>query len=106
MTRVKLGAVRLSPGKVKQSKFQQARKVLPTGSRSRGHRYRPGTVALQEIRRYQKGADLLIRRAPFQRLVREILQEIQKPGGDFRIQPQALEALQESAEAFLVGSQI
>jgi histone H3 len=34
------------------------------------HRYRPGTVALREIRRYQKGTDLLIRKLPFQRLVR------------------------------------
>ena len=39
------------------------------------HRYRPGTVALREIRRYQKSTDLLIRRLPFQRLVREIAQE-------------------------------
>lgn len=40
------------------------------------HRYRPGTVALREIRRYQKSTDLLIRKLPFQRLVREIAQGI------------------------------
>ena len=39
------------------------------------HRYRPGTVALREIRRYQKSTDLLIRKLPFQRLVREIAQD-------------------------------
>ena len=38
------------------------------------HRYRPGTVALREIRRYQKSTELLIRKLPFQRLVREIAQ--------------------------------
>jgi hypothetical protein len=31
------------------------------------HRYRPGTVALREIRRYQKSTELLIRKLPFQR---------------------------------------
>jgi histone H3/H4 len=39
------------------------------------HRYRPGTVALREIRRYQKSTDLLLRKLPFQRLVREIAQD-------------------------------
>jgi histone H3 len=39
------------------------------------HRFRPGTVALREIRRYQKSTELLIRKLPFQRLVREIAQD-------------------------------
>ena len=39
------------------------------------HRYRPGTVALREIRKYQKSTELLIRKLPFQRLVREIAQD-------------------------------
>ena len=64
------------------------------------HRYRPGTVALREIRRYQKSVDLLIRKAPFQRLVREIAREF-KP--DLRFQTNAVLALQEAAEAYLVG---
>merc|ERR1712098_313835 len=42
---------------------------------SKPHRYRPGTVALREIRRYQKSTELLIRKLPFQRLVREIAQD-------------------------------
>ena len=62
-------------------------------------RYRPGTIALREIRRYQKGSELLISRLPFQRLIREIAQKIH-PG--LRFQISTLEALQECAEAYLV----
>mgnify|MGYP002138983732 CR=1 FL=1 len=61
-------------------------------------KFRPGTVALREIRRYQKTTELLIRRLPFQRLVREIAQEFKD---DIRFQGEALQALQESAEAYL-----
>jgi len=64
------------------------------------HRYRPGTVALREIRRYQKSTDLLIRKLPFQRLVREIAQDFKS---DLRFQGSAVLALQEAAEAYLVG---
>ena len=63
------------------------------------HRYHPGTVALREIRKYQKSTDLLIRKLPFQRLVWEILQGI-KP--DFRVTPVMVMALQEATEAYLV----
>jgi histone H3/H4 len=63
-----------------------------------------GTVALREIRRYQKSTDLLIRKLPFQRLVREIAQGI-KPSwnGDYRFQSTAIGALQEAAESYLVS---
>jgi histone H3 len=64
------------------------------------HRYRPGTVALREIRRYQKSTDLLIRKLPFQRLVREIAQDFKS---DLRFQSSAILALQEASEAYLVG---
>ena len=64
------------------------------------HRYRPGIVALREIRRYQKSTDLLIRKLPFQRLVREIVTEMKKY---VRFQSSALLALQEAAEAYLIG---
>ena len=71
------------------------------------HRYRPGTVALKEIRRYQKSTDLLIRKLPFQRLVREIASDsevILSPlCGKVRFQSAAVMALQEAAEAYLVG---
>ena len=64
------------------------------------HRYRPGTVALREIRRYQKSTELLIRKMPFQRLVREISQDFKT---DLRFQSSAIMALQEASEAYLVG---
>jgi len=63
-------------------------------------RTRPGTVALREIRRYQKTTALQLRKLPFQRLVREIAQDIMK---DLRFQGSAVLALQEAAEAYLVG---
>ena len=64
------------------------------------NRYRPGTVALREIRKYQKSTELLIRKLPFQRLVREIAQDFKT---DLRFQSSAVLALQEAAEAYLVG---
>ena len=66
----------------------------------RVHRFRPGTVALREIRKFQKSTDLLIRKLPFQRLVREIAQEYKS---DLRFQSNAVLALQEAAEAYMVG---
>ena len=72
-------------------------------ARRRPHRYRPGTVALREIRRYQKTTDLLIRKLPFQRLVREIAQDMKIFKKDTaRWCGAALLALHESAEAYLV----
>lgn len=59
-----------------------------------------GTVALREIRRYQKNTDLLIRKLPFQRLVREIAQDYKN---DVRFQGTAICAIQEAAEAYLVS---
>ena len=64
------------------------------------HRYRPGTVALREIRKFQKSTDLLIRKLPFQKVVREIAGEFKS---DLRFQSQAVLALQETSEAYLVG---
>jgi histone H3 len=66
------------------------------------HRYRPGTVALREIRRYQKTTDLLIRKLPFQRLVREIYED-KSTYKDCRWQGVAILATQEAAEAYHVG---
>lgn len=70
------------------------------GGVKKPHRYRPGTKALREIRRYQKSTKLLLRKAPFSRLVREISQEFKN---DLRWQSVATLALQEAAEAYLVG---
>ena len=70
------------------------------GGMKKPRRWRPGTVALREIRKYQKNTDLLMRKAPFQRLVREIACDIKS---DLRMQSTALLALQEAAEAYMVG---
>ncbi|KII95099.1 hypothetical protein PLICRDRAFT_98259, partial [Plicaturopsis crispa FD-325 SS-3] len=72
------------------------------------HRFRPGTVALREIRKYQKSTDLLLRRLPFSRVVREIAMDMQTDmveygeGSGLRWQSSAILALQEATEAFLV----
>ncbi len=63
-------------------------------------RYRPGTVALREIKKIQKGTNLLLRKLPFQRLVREIVQE---QGHDLKFQSVAMEVLQEATEAHMIG---
>ncbi|KAE8662530.1 histone H3.2 [Hibiscus syriacus] len=60
----------------KQLATKAARKLAPTtGGVKKPHRFRPGTVALREIRKYQKSTELLIQKLPFQRLVREIAQD-------------------------------
>ena len=74
--------------------------VQGAGGIKKPHRFRPGTVALREIRRYQKSTELLIRKLPFQRLVREIAQDFKT---DLRFQAAAIAALQEASEAYLVG---
>ena len=70
-------------------------------AKRRPHRYRPGTKALREIRRYQKSTDLLICKLPFQRVVRQITQDL-SPKDPLRFQGSALLALQEASEAYLV----
>ena len=63
-------------------------------------RYRPGTLALRQIRKYQKSTDLLLRKSPFSRLVRELAQKF---CSELRFQASAVLALQEASEAYLVG---
>ncbi|KAI0005021.1 histone-fold-containing protein [Russula compacta] len=112
-----------APKRVKVAHAQTARKS--TGGQEPSHRrrggdgdgrdappkkrrYRPGTVALREIRRYQRSTDLLLRKLPFARVVREIaLDMITDAGGEYgdaglRWQSSAILALQEASEAFLV----
>ncbi|KAG7557141.1 histone H3/CENP-A [Arabidopsis suecica] len=103
MARTKQTARKSHGGKAprKQLATKAARKSAPTtGGVKKPHRYRPGTVALREIRKYQKSTELLIRKLPFQRLVREIAQDFKT---DLRFQSHAVLALQEAAEAYLVG---
>ena len=98
-------------GKAPRFQFstKAARRSAPaSGGIKKPHCYRPGTVALREICRYQKGTDLLICKLPFQRLAREVLQDLNKPGSypcfsmEF-FQATSLLAIQESVEAFSVG---
>lgn len=103
MARTKQTARRSTGGKAprKEMSTKSARKFMPNkGGVKKPHRYRPGTVALREIRKYQKSTDTLIRKACFQRLVRELAQDIKS---DLRFQSTALLALQEAAESYLVG---
>ena len=73
---------------------------VPHQATKRKPHYRPGTLALWEIRHYQKKTNLLIKRVPFARLVREIAQGFRQ---DLRFQNSAIGALQEAAEAYIVG---
>lgn len=73
---------------------------VPEGVVKKEGRYRPGSNALREIRRYQKSTELLVRKLPFQRLVREIAQNFKS---DLRFQGSAIMALQEAAESYLTG---
>ena len=94
MTRTKITSSKLTgDGKIRRQTCGKIKK--PT------RRYRPGTVALREIRRYQKSTELLIRKIPFQRLVREVVHNLY-PHDNLRFQSTALLALQEASEYFLV----
>ncbi len=101
MARTKQTARRSNGGKAPRKQLAtKANRTLLTGGVRKPHRYRPGTVALREIRRYQKSTELLIRKLPFQRLVREIAQDFKS---DLRFQSSAILALQEASESYLVG---
>ncbi|KAG9309473.1 histone H3 [Chiua virens] len=111
MARTKQTARKSTGGKAPRPQFglktipplekQRVKRVTkPSGGVKKPHRFRPGTVALREIRRYQKTTELLIRKLPFQRLVREIAQDFKS---DLRFQSSAVMALQEAAEAYLIG---
>jgi histone H3 len=103
MARTKQTARKSTGGKAPRKALatKAARKTAaPFGGVKKPHRYRPGTVALREIRRYQKSTELLIRKLPFQRLAREIAQDYK---ADLKWVATALAALQESSEAYLVG---
>ena len=95
-----LKAHKLLPGRAKQTKPPQKRGTAQPAAPKKLHRYRLGTVALQEICRYQKSTELLIRRLPFQRLVREVAQDMK---GRLNFAIGAILALQDAAEAYLVG---
>ena len=97
MTRTKLTSRNLTgDGKKVKNKRSSGR-----GEVRKPYRFRPGTVALREIRKYQTSTELLIRKIPFQRLVREVVHQLK--GKDYKFQSTALLALQEASESFLVN---
>ena len=97
MGRTKLSARKSTEGKSPKKRFLYcARKSAPAnGGYKKPHRFRPGTVALREVRRYQKSTHLLIPKRPFQRLVRENLV--------IYATSTAMSGLQEASESFLTG---
>lgn len=107
MARTKQSARKTTGGKAprKQISAKSARKtagpVTPSGSAKRP-RYKPGTVALREIRRYQKSTEFLIRKLPFQRACRAVVRE-NNNAADVRFQGPALSSIQEALELYLVG---
>ena len=103
MARTKQHAGRSTGGKAPRGRYRTKHGLkmgLPEkGNVRKPRRFRPGTVALREIRKYQKSTELLIRKLHFQRLLREIAHEIKS---DLRFQSTAILALQEAAEDYLV----
>merc|ERR1712091_706511 len=103
MARTKHTARKSTGGKAPRKHIahkQASKKVVAAGGVKKPHRFRPGTVALREIRRFQKSTELLIRKLPFRRLVREIASEYRS---ELRFQSSAVLALQEASEAYMVG---
>jgi len=84
------------------NKNRSTKSAPATGGVKKPHRYRPGTVALREIRRYQKSTDLLIPKMPFQKLIREITQgKKREDGTEWRWQGTAILASHTAAEDYL-----
>lgn len=77
-----------------------AKKALAASAPKKAHRWRPGTVALREIRKFQATTGSLIPRAPFRRLVREISTAVKET---LRMQSTAVDCLQEAAEAYITS---
>merc|ERR1711988_742476 len=104
MARTKQTARKSSGGKAPRkqlnNKLKEQKDSPVAAGAKKPHRYRPGTVALREIRKYQKSTDMLMRKLPFQRLLREVAQEFKQ---DLRFQASTIAALQEASEAYVVG---
>ena len=98
MARVKQTALTKKALGSKKSKAPKA--ASATTGVKKSHRWRPGTVALREIRKFQRSTELLIQKAPFQRLVRELAQQ-QKEG--LRFQSSAVQAIQEATESYVIS---
>ena len=105
---------RTETARQKAKKAESAKPHKPTASKGyavapsqmkkkKPHRFRPGTVALREIRRYQKSTELLLRKSPFERLVREVALIYSEKEDGMRFQGAAVTALQEITEASMIG---
>ena len=77
-----------------------AKRAVTSGVKKHAHRFHPGTVALREIRRLQRTTESLIPRAPFRRLIREIMIAQNQ---ELRMQLSAAEAVQEASETYLTS---
>ena len=100
MARTKHTARKATGGKAPRKNLATAKAALSQVKEPRRpHRFRPGTVAMREIRKYQKGTENLIPKLPFARLVREIAQDFKT---DLRFEGLAIVALQDAAEAYLI----
>jgi histone H3 len=107
-------AGRGGPAKQKRLAGVKAGKVVMSGNAAgaesmavkKAHRFRPGTVALREIRKYQRGSDPILRTRPFWRLVRERGELVRSSKGfqmaDVRYRREVLDVAKEVVEAFLV----
>ena len=101
MARTKQTARKSTGGKAprKQLQTKVARKTAPaTGGLKKPHRFKPGTVALREVRRYQKSTECLTRRLPFQRLVRECAHGFK---AELRFERAAMLCLQQAMEMWV-----
>ena len=87
--------------KVQKSKKAGSKKAARAPGQKKQRRFRPGTVALRTIRKLQKTTGTLIRKAPFQRMVRQIAAEMK---GGQRFQSSALAAIQEATESYVVST--
>ncbi|KAJ4459250.1 putative histone H3 variant [Paratrimastix pyriformis] len=101
MPRIKVTPATKKPASPKKAPKAKGKEGAD-GTATKKHRFRPGTVALRQIRKYQKSSELLIRRLPFSRLVRDISAKYQRADTPWRWTPDALFALQEASETFLV----
>src|SRR3990170_7045753 len=103
MVRTKQTVRKTISGKAPRKQLAQKaahKSALKSAQMKKPRRFRPGTRALMDIRKYQKSTQLLLPKLPFQRLVREISMSFCT---DMRFQAAAMAALQEAAEAYLVG---
>ncbi|VVC41257.1 Histone-fold,Histone H2A/H2B/H3,Histone H3/CENP-A [Cinara cedri] len=100
-TSKKLSIVKLKSDFEENACTEASKIINKISKKTKNGRHRPGVIALKEIRKYQNSTNLLIRKLPFQRLVREIAQNIKKKQLQFHCA--SLEILQEASEAYIIG---